>query len=82
MDDGGVHLLAKILPSLINNLWWNIVIDDWTLDEKTLCKWQSLQHCKYIIPEKFYNDRQIMLAWHLVAGDTTPQFTINIEQDN
>ena len=34
MDDGWVHPLAKTLPSLVNNLCWNIVVDDWNLDEK------------------------------------------------
>ena len=41
VDDGWVHPLAKALPSpLIGNLWWNIVTDDWNLDEKSLDKWQ------------------------------------------
>ena len=30
----GVHPLAKILPSLVSNLWWNTVMGDWNLDEK------------------------------------------------
>ena len=34
MDDRWVHPLAKTLPSLVDNLWWNIVMDDWILDEK------------------------------------------------
>ena len=36
MDDVRVHPLAKTLPSLVSNLWWNIVIDDWNLDEKII----------------------------------------------
>ena len=40
MDDGWVHSLAKTLPSLVNNLWWNIITNDWNLDEKPLSKWQ------------------------------------------
>ena len=40
MDDGWVHPLTKFLPSLVSNLWWNIVMDDWKLDENSLCKWQ------------------------------------------
>jgi hypothetical protein len=40
MNDGWVHPLAKTLLSLANNLWWNIVMDDWNLDEKSLGKWQ------------------------------------------
>ena len=40
MDDGWVHSLAKPLPSLVNNLWWNIVMDDWNFDEKSLGEWK------------------------------------------
>ena len=36
MGDGWVYLLAQTLPSLINNLWWNIIVDDWNLDAKHL----------------------------------------------
>ena len=25
---------------LVNNLWWNIVMDDWNVDENPLDKWQ------------------------------------------
>ena len=25
--------LAKTMPCLVSNLWWNIVMDDWDLDE-------------------------------------------------
>ena len=39
MDDGWVHSLAKTLSSLGNNLWWNIVMDDLNLNEKSLDKW-------------------------------------------
>ena len=35
MDDGWVHPLPKTLPSFVTNLWWDIVMDDWNLDEKT-----------------------------------------------
>ena len=51
MHDGRVHPLAKFLPSLVNNLWWKIVIDDWNLNEKSLGKWWQLQHYKPIIPQ-------------------------------
>ena len=40
IDDGWVHPLVKTLPSLVNNLWWDIVTDDWNLDEKSRGKWQ------------------------------------------
>jgi len=49
MDDGWVHLLAKTLPSLIGNLWWNIIMDDY-LDGTELHKLSSLHHCKSITP--------------------------------
>ena len=26
-------------PSLVNNLWWDIIMDDWNMDEKSLDKW-------------------------------------------
>ena len=39
MDDGRVHPLAKPLPPLVGNLWSNIIMDDWNLDEKSLSKW-------------------------------------------
>ena len=39
VDDGWVHPLAKPLPSSVCNLWWNIVMDAWNLDEKSLGKW-------------------------------------------
>jgi hypothetical protein len=35
INDGRLHPLPKTLPSLDNNLWWNIVTDDWGLDEKS-----------------------------------------------
>ena len=40
MNDGWVYPLVKIPPSLVSNLWWNIVMDSWNLDEKSLAKWQ------------------------------------------
>ena len=39
MHGGWIHPFAKILPSLVSNLWWNVVMDDWKLDEKSLGKW-------------------------------------------
>ena len=40
MDDGHVHPLAKTLPSHVNNLWWNVIMDGWILDECLLGKRQ------------------------------------------
>ena len=54
MDDGWVHSLAKTLPSLISNLWWTIVMDDWNLDENPLSK--------SIIPQIFSKEILIMLG--------------------
>ena len=43
--------------TFVSNLWWNIVMDDWTLDENHLVsKGQHLQHCKPVIPQRFYKD--------------------------
>ena len=52
MDDGWVRPLAKTLPSLVGNLWWNIFMDEWNLDEISLGKWQQLQHYNFIIIHK------------------------------
>ena len=62
MDDGGVQPLAKTLSSLVNNLWWQIVMDDWNSEEQSLGKWRYLQHYKSIIPQSFYKEWQIMLV--------------------
>ena len=51
--------MAKTLPSLVSNLWWNIVMDDWILNEKSLGKWHYLQLCKSPIPQKYTrNDKE------------------------
>ena len=34
MDDGWVHLVAKTPALFIGNLWWNIIMGNWELDEK------------------------------------------------
>jgi hypothetical protein len=62
MDDGWVHPLAKTIPSLVRNLWWIIVMDDWKLDAKVLGKWHQLQYNKSIIPPKDYKEWQRMLG--------------------
>ena len=46
MDDGWVHALAKTLPPFVSNLWWNIVMDDWNLDENHLV---SDSNCNTVI---------------------------------
>jgi hypothetical protein len=83
VDDGWGHSLAKTLASLVINLWWNIVMDDWNLDEKSLGKWQQLWQCRPITPQEIKSQtmtNNVGLAFSV--GDTTPRFTISIEQDN
>ena len=41
MDDRLVRPLAKTLTPLVGNLQWNIIMDDWHLDEKSLRKWHN-----------------------------------------
>ena len=62
MDDGWVHPLAQSLPSLINNMGWNIVMDDSNLDENHLVSDSKLQHCKSIIFPRNYKEWQMMLG--------------------
>ena len=58
-------------------------MDDWNWNEKSLGKWQYLQHYKSIIPQKkMHKEWQIMLGSHLVLVTQIPQFTISIEKDN
>ena len=82
MDDGCVHALAKTLLSLVNNLWWTIVMDDWNLDEKRLGKWQQLQHCKLITPQKIWQWMTNDVVLTFSVGNTTPWFIISIEEDD
>ena len=82
MHDGWVHPLAKPLPSLANNLQWNIVMDDWELDEKSLGKLQQLQHCNFLVPQEIYKGLTNNVGSKFSVGDTTPWFTVSIDRDN
>ena len=82
MDDGWVHPLAKTLPSLLNYLWWNIVMGDWNVDEILLGKWQLLRHCKSVIPPRNLQGTTNNLGLAFSVGDAIPRFRISIEQDN
>ena len=83
MNIGWVHPLAKTMSSLVANLWWNIVMDDWKLDEKSTGKWRWLQQRNSIILlQNDYKDWLINVGLRFSVGDTIPQFTISIEQDN
>ena len=60
-------------------------MDDWNLDEKSLRKWQYLQHNKSIIPPPQIKKLQGLtnnVGLTISVGDTTPWFTIDSEQDN
>ena len=72
MDDERVHSLAKSLPSLFSNLWWNIAMDDQNLDEKSLGKQHQLHHCKPTIPLEYYKEWQNNVGLIISVGDTTP----------
>ena len=67
---------------IVTNMWWNIVVDDWNLDVRSLSKWQKLQHYKSIIPNLFYKKRQYNVRLTLSVHDTTPGVHNSIEQDN
>ena len=84
MDDEWGHPLAKSLPSLISNLWWNIIMDNWKLDEKSLDKWQYLQNYKSIPspPQQNFKEWRINVGLAFSVGNTTPQLTISLEQDD
>ena len=62
--------------------WTNIIMDDWILDEKLLGKWQYLQLCKPIIPQKSLQGRTNNVGLAFSVGDTIPRLTISIEQDD
>jgi hypothetical protein len=78
MDDGWVHALAKILPSLVSNLWWKM-IGIWMENH-----FVSDSNCIIIIyhpPESLQGiTNNVELTFSV--GDTIPWFTIRIEQDN
>ena len=65
MDDEWVYPLAKTLPSLVNNLWWNIVMDDWNLDENHLVSDNNWNIVNLWSPN-IYKEWEIMLGLHLV----------------
>ena len=83
MDDGWIRLLAKTLPCLVSRSWWNVVVDDWNLDEKPLG--QSDSNCnnrKVSIPQKNLQGMTNYVGLTVSGGDTIPRFTLSIGQDN
>jgi hypothetical protein len=59
-----------------------LVMKCWHLDERSLGKWQQLQHCESIIPPKTLQGMTNNGGWTFSVGDTILQFAINIDQDN
>ena len=57
-------------------------MDDWSLDKKSLGKWQWLQHYKSILPPKRIQRMTNIVGLTCTVGGTIPRFTIGIEQDN
>ena len=81
MDDGWFHPLAKTLPSLVNNLWWNIGIGDWNLDDNTL-SCDNNRNIESIIPFEYLQGATNNVELTYIVGDAIPWFTISVEQDN
>jgi hypothetical protein len=78
MDDGWVHSLTKTLLYLANNLWWNIIMNDWNWTKNHL-----VCESNYI----YFSQKKLQgiidnVGLTLSVGDTIPQFTISIEQDH
>jgi hypothetical protein len=71
--DGWVHPLVKSLPSLVSNVWRNIVMDHWNLD-KPLSKWQYLQPLQiYNPPTNLQGMTKKIVGLTLSVGDTIPR---------
>ena len=80
MDDGWLHPLAESLPSLVSNLWWNIIMDDWNLDENhsigiNNCNNVNLQSLKFCLQGLTNN-----VGLTISVGDIAPWFTISIKK--
>ena len=52
------------------------------LDEESLGKWQWLQHCNSKIPSQKVEGMTTNVGSTFSVGDTIPQITISIEQNN
>jgi hypothetical protein len=67
MDVGCVLPLAKTPTFSCQQV---VIMDDWNLDEKTLGKWQYLQHYKYInLPKIARNEREKTRKTSVSGGD-------------
>ena len=54
---------------------------DWNLDEKSVGKWQQLQHCNSTIPQKNLQGMANNVGLTSSVGDIVSGFTVTIEQD-
>ena len=63
-------------------MWWYVVVDDWNLDDKSLSKQRNLQHFKSTMPKILLQGMTNTIGLTFSVGDTTPRFTISIEQDH
>jgi hypothetical protein len=80
MVDGWVHPLAKTTPSFVNNLWWNIVMDGWNLDESHLISDSNCNTINLYSPQKIQGmTNNVWLTFSV--GGTIPRFIISIDQD-
>jgi len=76
-----VTMVALWMTSPITIWWWDIITDDWELDEICLV---SDGNCNYVnlqSPKKLQG-MTINVGLTFGVGDTRPQLTISIEKDN
>ena len=58
--DEFIHWPKPYLSTLVNNLWWHIVMDEWNLDENSHGNWRWMQHYESMIISEIYNEWQIV----------------------
>ena len=89
MENGWwVSPLTKTLPYLVNNLWWNVVVDDWNLVENHLVSDSNCNNVYLQSPDTYI---YIYICFNFLlqgmtnnvgltisVGDTIPRFAINI----
>jgi hypothetical protein len=82
MDDGWAHHWPKTVPSLVNNLWWNITMNDWNLDEEAFDEEASDNDCNTINLKfpKISQGIATNVGLTFSVGDTISWFTISIEK--
>ena len=74
-NDGWVHPSAKTLHSLVNKLWWNIVMDDCNLDENHFVSDIDCNTVNLYSPQDLQGmTNNVELAFSV--GDTTPRLQL------